>query len=75
MLKYVELEERHIKTVDNVLLTLCERVFDNEKLKSIAIDFKKIQDQNVGHLKHLEYYKLLAMLYVENEVLSESVYC
>jgi len=74
MLKYVELEERHIKTVDNVVLPLCERVFDAEKLKSVSLDFKKIQDQNVGHIKHLEYYKLLAMLYAENDVTSESLY-
>jgi hemerythrin-like domain-containing protein len=74
MLKYVELEERHIKTVDNVVLPLCERVFDAEKLKSVSLDFKKIQDQNVGHIKHLEYYKLLAMLYAENDVISESIY-
>jgi hemerythrin-like domain-containing protein len=74
MLKYVELEERHIKTVDNVLLPLCERVFDAEKLKSVSLDFKNIQDQNVGHIKQLEYYKLLAMLYAENDVTSESIY-
>ena len=74
ILRYVELEEKHIKTVDNVILPLCERVFDNEKLKCIAVDFKKIQDQNVGHLKYLEYYKLLAMLYKETNVTSENVY-
>ena len=74
MLRYVALEERHIKTVDNVVLPLCERVFDATKLKSVSCHLKKIQDQNVGHLKHEEYYKLLTMLYSENEVNSEEVY-
>jgi hemerythrin-like domain-containing protein len=74
MLKYVELEERHIKIVDSVVLPLCERVFDSEKLRSVSHDFIKIQDQNVGHQKYLEYYKLLAMLYAENDATIESVY-
>jgi hemerythrin-like domain-containing protein len=72
MIKYVELEERHIKIVDNVILPLCERLFDAKKLKSIASDLKKIQDHNVGSLKHLEYYKLLAMLHTENDLISEN---
>lgn len=72
--KYVELEEKHIKAVDNVVLPLCERIFDTNKLKSISIDLKKIQNHNVGKLKHLEYYKLLKMLYAENEVISENAY-
>ena len=74
MLRYVALEERHIKTVENVVLPLCERVFDETKLRSVSFHLKKIQDQNVGHLKHEEYYKLLSMLYSENEVNSEEVY-
>lgn len=74
MIKYVELEERHIKIVDNVVLPLCERIFDTNKLISISIILKKIQDQNVGHLKPLEYHKLLTMSYAENDVITESVY-
>ena len=74
MLKYVELEKNHIKTVENVLLPLCERVFDANKLNAIAFEFKKIQNENIGHLKYEEYYKLLAMLNAENEVIKESAY-
>jgi hemerythrin-like domain-containing protein len=75
MLKYVELEKKHIKIVENVLLPLCGRIFDADKLKSLAFDFKKIQNHNVGHLKHQEYYKLLAMLKSsETEVVIENIY-
>lgn len=74
MIKYVELEENHIKILDNVILPLCEKIFDADKLKSISSDFIKIQDDTVGHLKHLEYYRLLATLYTENEVISERSY-
>jgi hemerythrin-like domain-containing protein len=71
MIKYANLEENHIKIVDNVVLPMCERVFDTDKLKSISVDFKKIQD-GIGHVKHLEYYKLMKMLYIENEVVTEN---
>lgn len=74
MIRYVALEERHIKIVDNVLLPLCDKVFDADKLITVTNDLKKIQDQNVGHEKHQEYYKLLATVYAENNVSSESVY-
>jgi hemerythrin-like domain-containing protein len=74
MIKYVELEKDHIKIVDTVVLPLCDRIFDKNKLKSISCDFIKIQDHNVGHIKHQEYYKLLAMLHSENDVISESVH-
>jgi hemerythrin-like domain-containing protein len=74
MMNYVVIEERHIKIVDNVLLPLCDRVFDAEKLKSITDELKKIQDQSVGHEKHLEYYKFLARLYAENDVISERIF-
>lgn len=74
MMKYIALEERHIKIVDTVLLPLCDRVFDADKLKSISVELKKIQDQNVGHVKHLEYYKFLSLLYAENDVISESAF-
>lgn len=74
MLRYVELESKHIKVVDNVVLPLCEKIFDAKKRNSISFDFKKIQDRNVGHLKYQEYYKLLQMLNSENDVISESVH-
>ena len=74
MMKYVELEENHIKIVDSVVLPLCERLFDNKKQLSVSLEFKKIQDHNVGHDKHLEYFRLLSKIYSENEVNHESVY-
>lgn len=74
MIRYAALEQRHIKIVDNVLLPLCDKVFDADKLISVAKDLKKIQDQNVGHEKHQEYYKLLTTIYAESNVIGESVY-
>lgn len=74
MINYVVIEERHIKIVDQVLLPLCDRVFDNEKRTSVVAELRRIQDQNVGHVKHLEYYKFLTLLFSENEVTSASVY-
>lgn len=74
MLKYFEIEKNHIRIVENVVLPLCERIFDSAQLKSIAFDFKCVQNQKVGHLKYQEYYKLLAMLKAENEIFSENVY-
>lgn len=72
MIKYVEIGKRHITTVDTVLLPLCDRVFDVNKLKSVSKGLKKIQEQNVGHQR--EYYKLLEMANSENSHISESVY-
>jgi hemerythrin-like domain-containing protein len=74
MINYVEHEKRHIKILDNVVLPLCEKLFDKSKLKSVSSDFKKLQDQNVGHLNRQEYRKLLSMLNAENEIPSERVY-
>jgi hemerythrin-like domain-containing protein len=74
MLKYVELEKNHIKIVENVVLPLCERIFDSAKLKSIAFDFKEIQNHTVGHLKYQEYCKLLEMLNADNDVIRECAY-
>lgn len=72
MIKYVELGKRHIKIVDTVLLPLCDKVFDADKLKSVSKDLKKIHRQNIGHQQ--EYYQLLEMIYAENDRISESVY-
>jgi hemerythrin-like domain-containing protein len=74
MITYAELEENHIKIIDNVVLPLCDKLFDSKKLKSISAEFRKIQDKHVSQQKYLEYYKLLAMLYAENDVMNESVY-
>ncbi len=74
MINYVVIEERHIKIVDQVLLPLCDRVFDDEKRTSVVAELRRIQDQNVGHVKHLEYYKFLTLLFSENEVTSAGVY-
>jgi len=74
MINYVVIEERHIKIVDQVLLPLCDRVFDDEKRTSVVAELRKIQDQNVGHVKHLEYYKFLTLLFSENEVTNAGVY-
>jgi hemerythrin-like domain-containing protein len=73
MLEYIELEKRHIKIVNTVVLPLCERVFDARKLQTLAVDFKRIQKLNAGQLRYEDYYQLLAMIYSENEVVSERV--
>lgn len=74
LVKYAESERNHIRTVDAVLLPLCEKIFDNKKQSAIALKFKEIQDRSVGHEKHLEYFRLLSKLFAEKEVISESVY-
>jgi hemerythrin-like domain-containing protein len=72
MMSYVELESAHIKLIDNVLLPLCDKLFDSKKLKLLSEDFREIQDRRVGQQKHLEYYKLLTLLYAENDVINET---
>ena len=72
--QYVEIEEYHIRIVDNVLLPLCDRIFDKKTLQALSAEFKNIQDQTVGSLKYLEYYKLLTMLNVIKDIESERVY-
>lgn len=72
MIKYVELGKRHIKIVDTVLLPLCDRIFDTDKLKSVSKALKKIHEQNIGHQQ--EYYQFLEMIYAENDRINESVY-
>lgn len=68
MIKYVCLEENHIKTENDVLLPLSHKVLDKQKQISISMDFKRIQDYHVGQPKHLEYYLLLAKIYSESKV-------
>ncbi len=74
MIEYVELERKHIKTVDGVVLPLCEKVFDAKKRLSVSVEFKKIQDHYLGHEKYLEYYRLLAKISAEKDVSRESAY-
>jgi len=66
MIQYITLEENHIKTENEILLPLVEKYFDKQKLMSVTMNFKNIQSQYVGHLKHLEFYILLTKLYAEN---------
>ncbi len=73
MLEYIELEKRHIKIVNTVVLPLCERVFDARKLQTLAVDFKRIQKLNAAQLRYEDYYQLLAMIYSENEIIPERV--
>ena len=72
MIQYVKIEEYHIRIVDNVLLPLCDRIFDKNMLLALSAEFKNIQDRNIGHLKYLEFYKLLRMLYLSETNLSET---
>lgn len=67
MLQYIMLEENHIKTENEVLLPLAEKYFDKQKKDSVTLKFKNIQNLQVGHLKHLEFYLLLSKLYAENK--------
>ncbi len=63
--KYISLEEKHIKTENNVLFPMADKVLNTKKQETILIEFRHIQDQNVGHNKHLEYYILLSKLHSE----------
>ncbi len=61
--KYISLAENHINVENNILLPLAEKVLDKKKQEMIFIDFRLIQNTQVGHCKHLEYYILLTKLY------------
>ena len=67
MLQYIMLEENHIKTENEVLLPLAGKYFDKQKQDSVTIKFKTVQNSEVSHLKHLEFYILLSKLYTENK--------
>jgi hemerythrin-like domain-containing protein len=69
MVNYIALEENHIKLENNILFPLADRIFDKKKQVTICMDFKIIQDHEVGHNKNLEYYILLHKLYSETKVL------
>jgi len=68
LLDFVELEEQHIKTEDTIIFPYCDKLLVSSKLRSIASDFKIIQDEQVGHAKHFEYYLLLNQLNSENKL-------
>jgi hemerythrin-like domain-containing protein len=63
---FVKLEEDHMKKEDIIILPLFEKLYDKKKFVTISSDFKLIQDQQVGHIKQLEYYRLLMKLNTEN---------
>lgn len=69
MVNYIALEENHIKLENNILFPLADRIFDKKKQVTLCMDFKIIQDHEVGHNKNLEYYILLHKLYSETKVL------
>jgi hemerythrin-like domain-containing protein len=64
---FITLEEHHMKIEDTIVLPLCDRLLDQDKLMRIASLFHSIQDQYVSHFKHLEYNRLLSQLYFENK--------
>jgi hemerythrin-like domain-containing protein len=66
LLDFVDLEEQHIRTEDTIIFPYCDKLLDSSKLRSIASEFKIIQNEQVGHAKHFEYYKLLNQLNSEN---------
>lgn len=74
MIQYVEIEEYHIRIVDNVILPLCERIFDKQMMQTLSSEFKNIQNRNAGSFKKPDYYKLMSMLNVEDAIHSEIVY-
>lgn len=65
---FVALEEQHMRTEDTVILPLCEKLIGVSRLRAISEDFREIQDEQVGHTKHFEYYSLLNQLYSENKL-------
>ena len=67
MLQYIMLEENHIKTENEVLLPLVGKYFDKQKQDSVTMKFKTVQNLELSHQKHLEFYLLLTKLYAENK--------
>lgn len=68
MIKYISLEENHIKIENEVMLPLSQKVLNKKTQETVSLNFKKIQDHHVGHPKNLEYYLLLSKLYSETKV-------
>lgn len=68
MKKYVALEENHMKVENEAILPLAEKYMDKKAQDTMYLNFKNIQNQHLGHLKHLEFYILLTKLYAETKV-------
>jgi hemerythrin-like domain-containing protein len=68
MIKYVELEENHIKIENEVMLPLSQKVLSIKTQETISLNFRKIQNHHILHSKNLEYYILLTKLYSETKV-------
>jgi hemerythrin-like domain-containing protein len=61
--KYISLAENHISVENSILLPLAEKVLDKKKQEIIFMDFRHIQNTQVGHNNHLVFYILLTKLY------------
>ena len=63
---FIALEEQHMRIEDSIVLPQCEKLLSETKLRTISHEFRVIQDIQVGHAKHFEFYTLLNKLYAEN---------
>jgi hemerythrin-like domain-containing protein len=61
--KYISLAENHISVENSILLPLAEKVLDKKKQELIFMNFRHIQNTQVGHNNHLVFYILLTKLY------------
>jgi hemerythrin-like domain-containing protein len=64
---FVTLEEQHMRTEDAIVLPMSDKLLGTRELLEISSAYKLIQDEQVGHAKHVEYYNLLNKLYAEND--------
>lgn len=64
--EFIALEEQHMRTEDSIVLPQCEKLLSETKLRTISNEFRVIQEIQVGHAKHFEFYTLLNKLYAEN---------
>jgi len=69
MIKYVVLEENHVKIENEVILPLSQKVLSSKTQETISFNFRKIQGHCIGHFKNLEYYILLTKFYSESKVI------
>jgi len=68
LIKYISLSENHTYTENHVLMPLAEKTLSKNKQEIIFSDFRLIQDNKLGHTKHLEYYILLTKLYSDTNI-------
>jgi len=66
MLKYAELEKKHLKVEDEVVMPLFKRLLHANKLEGFNFSFKELPKKKIDHLKYLEYYRLINILSTEN---------